>query len=294
MRNIILIVLLVLFVCANVSLADGPELGIWRTADDYWGSTDKLGHALFYGWVAREMIDLTGNKWKGAGISLGIGIFVNEFKDAYVPWEEYGALGGDGFSWWDVGADVVGIGWAMWFPPTYQANNTGYCNRPIKELLPKVKTALTIGFAWTAGCAAYHYINEGELFPNGSGNWNEVKGKEGDFIHVLHNFNTEISFIGPWWLNAHLRPYLPLRWRIPAIYATLVGFEYFNGYLRERDVPFWGAKGFREGDIWVGSTSVSLLTLYEVIFYPKKAVCRPDVGYRLIPTRQGIGVQLYW
>lgn len=287
------LILAVLLLAASFSWAGEAKLGIWRNAHDDWRTSDKLGHALFYGWVSRELGDVFKNPWLGAGASFTIATIGNEGKDALVPWEKYGPIGGDGWSWWDIGADAVGIGWSLWFPRTDQSATGPYCARPLKELLPKVKTALGIGVGWVGVCNIYHIIDSGNPFPDGSGKWKKVSGQQ-DFSHVLSDFNGEISFIGPWWMNAHLRPYLPLRWRVVWIGATLVGFEYVNGYLRERDVPFWGAKGFRDADISVGATSLMLVTLYEALLYPKSVACEPRLTYHLIPTANGLGLQFNW
>ena len=51
-------------------------------------------------------------------ISLGL---AKEISDALVPWEQYGALGGDGFSKYDLYYDMAGIGLAVlidkWWKP---------------------------------------------------------------------------------------------------------------------------------------------------------------------------------
>lgn len=278
----------------NMALAGEPKLGVWRNAHDDWRTSDKLGHALFYGWVSRELTDAFHNKWLGAGASFFIATIGNEGKDALVPWETYGPIGGDGWSWRDISADVAGIGWSLWFPPE-QPNRKGlYCGRPLAELWPKVGTAFAIGGGWVGVCAVYNSAVSGKPFPNGSGKWAKLSSNQVSFTHVLSDFNGEISFIGPWWLNAHLRPYLPLGWRVSAIGVSLIGFEVLNGYLREKDVPFWGAKGFREADISVGFTSLSLVIVYEVFLFPKSAVCQPHLSYRLVPSSRGLGIQFNW
>jgi len=291
--GVIPFILAVLLLVVSFAQADETKLGVWRNAHDYWGSTDKLGHALFYSWTSRELADAIKNKWLGAGISFAIATIGNEGKDALVPWEIYGPIGGDGWSWWDIGADAVGISWSLWFPQIDQSATGPYCARPLKELWPKVETAALIGAGWVGASAAYHSMVDGKPFPNGSGKWKKVTGQQ-DFSHVLSDFNGEISFIGPWWMNAHLRPYLPLRWRVVWIGTTLVGWEYVNGYLREKDVPFWGAKGFRDADISVGATSLMLVTIYEVLLYPKSVACEPRLSYRLMPTANGLSVQFNW
>jgi hypothetical protein len=288
------LVVLVLF-CTNLGQAGDlglkPETGKFRWAQDDWRTTDKLTHALFYSWLAREWTDILKNKWAGAGISLGVGI-LNEVKDAYYPWETHGMAGGDGWSWWDLGADCVGIGWTLWFPEDPTIRNGIYCARPLKELWPKVETAVVIGVSWVGLCMSYNFLVEGEAFPNHSGEWVKIPGKQGGVQHVLSDFNGEVSFIGPWWMNAHLRPYMHLGWRVLGITATLVAWEEMNGYLRSGDVPFWGANGFRDGDIGVGALSLTGVIVYEVLFFPNSAVCTPS--YSVGPTPQGLGLTFSW
>ena len=46
--------------------------------------------------------------WKADLTAIGLGV-VWEVKDAYVPWEKYGKLGGDGFSWVDIRTNIAGV-----------------------------------------------------------------------------------------------------------------------------------------------------------------------------------------
>lgn len=63
---------------------------------------DKLEHALLFGGLTL----LPKEHGRKYAFALGLG---NEIKDALVPYEKYGRIGGEGFSWKDLFANVVGI-----------------------------------------------------------------------------------------------------------------------------------------------------------------------------------------
>ena len=262
----------------SVNNSNTSRLNQWRWANDYWGTTDKLIHALFYGTVYHNILDWTGNRYWALGIALFIAIPVNEGKDALVPWEIHGALGGDGWSWWDIGADIVGVGYAAWFPRSATNRNSPQCSRSIKELLPKVELAFSIGLGWTAGWMICHQLADGEILPTNHGDWRDLSGKDDSFTHVISNFNGEVSFVGPWWMMSHLRPYLNVVWRAALTEATLIGFETYGGYIDDRDVPFFGSRGYKQADIVVGTASLCLALTYELFFFPQPAVCQLAVA----------------
>ena len=81
-----------------------PELGKWR-----WRSNDNFDSGpmkkeatfivfwgLYYALVHYKMSEL----WASVGELLGMIIW--EVKDALVPWELVGFIGGEGFSYWDI------------------------------------------------------------------------------------------------------------------------------------------------------------------------------------------------
>ena len=88
---------------------------MWRWADDRWSSRggafipyDKVEHFLahFFG--------LLGLVWLGADklesmYFLSVAGLLWEVKDGLLPWETAGALGGDGFSWRDLCANLLGM-----------------------------------------------------------------------------------------------------------------------------------------------------------------------------------------
>jgi len=83
----------------------------WRTIawqKDRWYSTsgfiikyDKVEHAMFFGGITL----LSDNGWKYA-LALGL---ANEVKDALLPYEKYGWIGGEGFSYKDMLANCGGV-----------------------------------------------------------------------------------------------------------------------------------------------------------------------------------------
>lgn len=98
-------ILVILFLSAKICQAETFRWLDWD--QDKWNSTDgtgiiskydKIEHAVGFGAIA--LYD-----WKIALISS----VAWEVKDAFVPYEKYGKLGGDGFSTKDLLADIAGI-----------------------------------------------------------------------------------------------------------------------------------------------------------------------------------------
>jgi uncharacterized protein YfiM (DUF2279 family) len=89
----------------------------WRNLDwkkDYWDSQngilfkyDKVDHFVWMTTttIAFEELISQKNGWKYA-LLLGV---ANEVKDALMPWEKYGKIGGEGFSAKDMLANIAGI-----------------------------------------------------------------------------------------------------------------------------------------------------------------------------------------
>ena len=104
-----------------LSIGYSQELGQWRWANDTVELThDKEAHlvgsfGLYYMFRHKEF-----NETQSILYSIGLGL-IKETSDALVPWEEYGAIGGDGFSKYDLYYNIVGIGTAylidkLWKP----------------------------------------------------------------------------------------------------------------------------------------------------------------------------------
>jgi len=94
----------------SLSFGQEPELGKWRWAEDTLQPTeDKQVHGvgsfgLYYLFTSKGMTPTQAIK-----TTVGLGLF-KEGIDALVPWEQYGAYGGDGFSKNDVVYNAIGVG----------------------------------------------------------------------------------------------------------------------------------------------------------------------------------------
>ena len=109
---LLVVILACLIAGAIISLSFGqePETGKWRWAEDTLQPTeDKQVHAvgsfgLYYLFVNKGMT-------KGNAVStvMWLGLF-KEGIDAFIPWEQYGSYGGDGFSKNDVVYNAIGVG----------------------------------------------------------------------------------------------------------------------------------------------------------------------------------------
>ena len=104
-----------------LTISYSQELGQWRWADDTVElSHDKEAHfvgsfGLYYLFRHKEF-----NETQSILYSFTLGL-IKETSDALVPWEEYGAIGGDGFSKYDLYYNIAGIGAAyvidkLWKP----------------------------------------------------------------------------------------------------------------------------------------------------------------------------------
>ncbi|MGH7595552.1 MAG: hypothetical protein ACREOI_04330 [bacterium] len=86
----------------------------WRWAQDRWlskGGTilpyDKLEHFLVY-FLAAFLLSCKLAEKTVIALLFAIGLLW-EIKDALMPYEKYGWWGGEGFSWKDLAANIVGI-----------------------------------------------------------------------------------------------------------------------------------------------------------------------------------------
>ena len=109
---LLVVIMACLIAGAVISLSFGqePELGKWRWAEDTLEPTDdKQVHGvgsfgLYYLFINKGMT-------KGGAVNtvIWLGLF-KEGIDAFVPWEQYGSYGGDGFSKNDVIYNAIGVG----------------------------------------------------------------------------------------------------------------------------------------------------------------------------------------
>ena len=109
----LLVVIMGCFIAGTIiafSFGQEPELGKWRWAEDTLQPTeDKQVHGvgsfgLYYLFTSKGMTPTQAIK-----TTIGLGLF-KEGIDALVPWEQYGAYGGDGFSKNDVVYNAIGVG----------------------------------------------------------------------------------------------------------------------------------------------------------------------------------------
>lgn len=71
---------------------------------------DKWTH-FFCGFILElaALLILGWRYWIPITLILGSGFFLWECKDAVLPWEEHGWIGGDGFSWRDLVVSIIGM-----------------------------------------------------------------------------------------------------------------------------------------------------------------------------------------
>ena len=104
--------LMVVLMVISIGLPNEPELGKWRWSEDTLQPTDdKQVHAvgsfgLYYLFTDKGM-----TQKNAVNTVIWLGLF-KEGIDALVPWEQYGAYGGDGFSKNDVIYNTIGVGTA--------------------------------------------------------------------------------------------------------------------------------------------------------------------------------------
>ena len=77
---------------------------LWGICNNKWlhflcGAILELAALLICGW----------GYWVSITVILGVGFFLWECKDAVLPWEEHGWIGGDGFSWRDLVVSYLGM-----------------------------------------------------------------------------------------------------------------------------------------------------------------------------------------
>ena len=103
---------MVLLTVVSIGLPGESELGKWRWAEDTLQPTDdKQVHGvgcfgLYYLFTSKGM-----TQKNAVNTVIWLGLF-KEGIDALVPWEQYGAYGGDGFSKNDVIYNTIGVGTA--------------------------------------------------------------------------------------------------------------------------------------------------------------------------------------
>ena len=109
----------------SISFGQEPEFGKWRWAEDTLQPTDdKQVHAvgsfgLYYLFTSKGM-----TRGDAVNTVIWLGLF-KEGIDAFVPWEQYGAYGGDGFSKNDVVYNAIGVGSAYLIDKLWEKKGHG-------------------------------------------------------------------------------------------------------------------------------------------------------------------------
>ena len=115
--------LMVLLTVVSIGLPNEPETCKWRWAEDTLQPTeDKQVHAvgsfgLYYLFVNKGM-----TKGNAINTVMWLGLF-KEGIDAFIPWEQYGSYGGDGFSKNDVVYNAIGVGSAYLIDRLWENNS---------------------------------------------------------------------------------------------------------------------------------------------------------------------------
>ena len=98
-----------IFLFTSICLGEQAELGKWRWAQDSMEFTDdKQLHLVASFCLYNLMVHHDVSPIKAAIVTMGAGT-LKECYDAYVPWEEYGIIGGDGFSRYDITYNSIGL-----------------------------------------------------------------------------------------------------------------------------------------------------------------------------------------
>jgi hypothetical protein len=117
--------LMVLLTVVSIGLPNEPETGKWRWAEDTLQPTeDKQVHGvgsfgLYYLFTSKGMTPTQAIK-----TTIGLGL-LKEGIDAFVPWEQYGSWGGDGFSKNDVVYNAIGVGSAYLIDKLWEKKGHG-------------------------------------------------------------------------------------------------------------------------------------------------------------------------
>ncbi len=81
----------------------------WRWANDEWWTGDKLGHFLG-GLASPLLLWVVFHLHRSWCVVLSLAFWwLWEVKDVFVRWEDWGWIGGDGFSWRDGAASSLGV-----------------------------------------------------------------------------------------------------------------------------------------------------------------------------------------
>ena len=95
---------------SQVSYPEKSEIGQWRWQKEQLMFThDKEAHVAASAYIYTTLRYKGYSEWDSFKYTLALGI-LKETSDALLPYEEVGVIGGDGFSFADIGANLIGIG----------------------------------------------------------------------------------------------------------------------------------------------------------------------------------------
>tara|TARA_R100000458_G_C8125944_1_gene142916 strand:- start:30 stop:374 length:345 start_codon:yes stop_codon:yes gene_type:complete len=95
---------------SQVSYPEKSQIGQWRWQKEQLRFThDKEAHVAASAYLYTTLRYKGYSEWDSFKYTLALGI-LKETSDALLPYEEVGVIGGDGFSFADVGANLIGIG----------------------------------------------------------------------------------------------------------------------------------------------------------------------------------------
>lgn len=105
--KIFLIMMILSFVLFGQAVPRFSNNDSWTSQSGTVFKYDKLEH--FTGsFILETAIHYKFKTQYSKEIALGLGV-AWELKDAFLPYEKYGWIGGEGFSFYDLGADALGV-----------------------------------------------------------------------------------------------------------------------------------------------------------------------------------------
>ena len=95
---------------SQVSYPNKSKIGEWRwNYEQLRWTHDKEAHLVASAFIYTTLRYKGYSEWDSFKYTMALGI-LKETTDALLPYEEVGPIGGDGFSFADIGANLIGIG----------------------------------------------------------------------------------------------------------------------------------------------------------------------------------------
>ena len=95
---------------SQVSYPNKSKIGEWRwNYEQLRWTHDKEAHLVASAFIYTTLRYKGYSEWDSFKYTMALGI-IKETTDALLPYEEVGHIGGDGFSFADIGANLIGIG----------------------------------------------------------------------------------------------------------------------------------------------------------------------------------------